>query len=311
MAIHCVRWNTPFPDACRHGALTIGNFDGVHRGHQALLAELQRQAQLVHGPAVAMTFDPPPSQLLRPGTLPAVLTTVTDRAMLMQAQGADHVLILETTHELLQHTAREFFETVVVGSVAAHAVVPGFNFAFGHNREGTVERMLAFCHERGLACVPVPPLQLGGQPVSSSRIRAELLAGNVAGAAQLLGRPHRVRGRVVTGQRRGQTLGIPTANLEQVPTLIPGNGVYAVRALVDARLWPGAANVGANPTFGEHARKLEVHLIGYHGDLYGAELAVDFVERLRETRKFSGVDELVRQLQADIAAAQRLLQGPC
>jgi riboflavin kinase/FMN adenylyltransferase len=311
MAIHSVRWNEPFPDACRHGALTIGNFDGVHRGHQALLAELQRQARLVHGPAVAMTFDPPPSQLLRPGALPAALTTVADRVRMMQAHGADHVLILETTHDLLRHTAREFFEAVVLAGVAAGAVVPGFNFAFGHNREGTVERMVAFCQGAGLACVPVPPLQLGGQPVSSSRIRAELLAGNVAGAAELLGRPHRVHGLVVTGQRRGQTLGIPTANLEQVPTLIPGNGVYAVRALVGDQTWPGAANVGPNPTFGEHARKLEVHLIGFQGDLYGAELAVDFVERLRETRKFGGVDELVKQLHADVAAAQRVLQGGC
>jgi riboflavin kinase/FMN adenylyltransferase len=309
MAIHSVCWNDPFPDACRHGALTIGNFDGVHRGHQALLAELRRQALLVRGPAVAMTFDPPPTQLLRPDAVPAALTTVADRAELMQTHGADHVLVMQTTHDLLQHTAREFFDAVILDGARARAVVPGFNFAFGHNREGTLERLLVLCQQAGLTCVPVPPLQLGGQPVSSSRIRAALLDGNVAGAAQLLGRPHRAAGIVVTGQRRGQSLGFPTANLEQVPTLVPGNGVYAVRALVGEKVWPGAANVGPNPTFGEHARKLEVHLIGFSGDLYGAQLAVDFVERLRETRKFAGVGELVSQLHADVAAARRLLES--
>ena len=307
MAIHSVRWHEPFSDDCRHGALTIGNFDGVHRGHQALLSELRRQAELVHGPAVAMTFDPPPSQLLRPGTLPAALTTVADRAALMLQHGADHVLIMQTTHALLQHSAREFFETVIRSGSAARAVVPGFNFAFGHNREGTVERLQRFCDEAGLVCVPVPPLQLGGQPVSSSRIRAELLGGNVAGAAELLGRPHRVAGVVVPGQRRGQTLGFPTANLEQVPTLIPGNGVYAVRALVGEQAWPAAANVGPNPTFGEHARKLEVHLIGFHGDLYGLLLAVEFIQRLRETQKFPSASALRSQLRADIAAAAQVL----
>jgi riboflavin kinase / FMN adenylyltransferase len=307
MAIHSVRWNEPFPDACRRGALTIGNFDGVHRGHQALLAELRRQAELVAGPAVAMTFDPAPSQLLRPGTQPAALTTVADRTALMLAHGADQVLVMLTTHDLLQHTAREFFDTVIRSAVAPHTVVPGFNFAFGHNREGTLERLLTLCQEVNLTCVPVPPLLLGDQPVSSSRIRTELLAGNVKQAAELLGRPHRVCGRVVVGQRRGQTLGFPTANLEQVPTLVPGNGVYAVRALVAEQSFTGAANVGPNPTFGEFARKLEVHLSGFGGDLYGTELAVDFVERLRDTCKFASVAELVGQLQSDVDAARRLL----
>jgi riboflavin kinase/FMN adenylyltransferase len=310
MATHSVRWNDPFPPECRGGAVTIGNFDGVHKGHQALLAELHGQARAAGGPAVAVTFDPPPSQLLRPDKTPAALATVADRAALMQTHGADHVVILQTTLELLRHTAAEFFDALVVRGLSARVVVPGFNFAFGRNREGTVERLAQLCHEANLACVPVPPLALGGQPVSSSRIRDALLRGDVAVAAELLGRPHRVRGIVATGQRRGQTLGFPTANLDRVESLVPGDGVYAVRAEHAGRSWPAAANVGPNPTFGEHARKIEVHLLDFHGDLYGATLAVDFVARLRDTRKFAGPAELKAQLATDIAETRRLLENP-
>jgi riboflavin kinase / FMN adenylyltransferase len=305
MAIYPVSWNQGFPEACRGGALTIGNFDGVHRGHQALLAELRRQAEELHGPAVAMTFDPPPTQLLRPGSTPAALTTVADRAELMRQCGADRVLILTTTLELLQLTARTFFERVIRDGIAPRTLVPGFNFAFGRGREGTVDLLRAMCQEAGLGFVLVPPLQWQGQVVSSSRIRDALLGADVALAAESLGRPYRLHGRVVVGQRRGQTLGFPTANLEEVPTVVPGNGVYAVRVHTAGRVWGGAANIGPNPTFLEKQRKLEVHLLDFHGDLYGAELTVDFIARLRDTRKFAGVAELVEQLRHDVAAARR------
>jgi len=308
MAIYPVRWNEPFPDACRGGALTIGNFDGVHRGHQALLEELRHQAGIVGGPAVAMTFDPPPVRLLRPGATPAPLTTLGDRTQLMLAHGADQVVVLETTAELLRQTAREFFDGVIRGGIAARAVVPGFNFAFGRNREGTAALLAVLCQEAGLVCAAVPPLTILGQPVSSSRIRAELLAGNVAVAANLLGRPYQIAGTVATGQGRGQGLGFPTANLDAVPTVVPGNGVYAVRVHRAGRTWTGAANIGPNPTFGEQDRKIEVHLLDFSGDLHGETLMVDFLERLRETRRFAGVTELVAQLHADIAAARRVVE---
>ncbi|HYV38435.1 MAG TPA: riboflavin biosynthesis protein RibF [Gemmataceae bacterium] len=309
MAILSVRTHDSLPAYCQGGAVTIGNFDGVHRGHQALLAELRRQADLVGGPAVAMTFDPPPSRLLRPGFVPAALTTLADRTTLMLAHGAEHVLVMQTTHDLLQRTAREFFDGIIKNALATKALVPGFNFAFGHNREGTVTTVTAMCHDAAIKCVPVPPLQIDGQPVSSSRIRGELLAGNVSAAANLLGRWHRVIGNVVVGQRRGQTLGFPTANLDGVATLVPGNGVYVVRVHHQGGLWSGATNVGPNPTFGEVARKIEVHLLDFSGDLYGATLAVDFLQRLRDTHKFAGPGELANQLTADIAATRRIVQG--
>jgi riboflavin kinase/FMN adenylyltransferase len=301
-----VHWNQPFPEDCRGGALTIGNFDGVHRGHQALLAELARQARVVHGPAVAMTFDPPPVHILRPTSITAPLTTLSDRTQLMRAAGADHVVVLATTSELLGLSARQFFDGAIRSGLAARAVVPGFNFAFGHNREGTAAVLAEMCQGADIACVPVPPLLDDGKAVSSSRIRGELLAGNVVVAAQLLGRHYRLTGKVAVGQRRGQVLGFPTANLEGVPTVVPGNGVYAVRAFHTDRTWVGAANIGPNPTFGEQDRKIEVHLIDFSGDLYGEVLVVEFLERLRQTTQFASVEDLKMQLSADIAAARQI-----
>lgn len=309
MAVHLLDWKMPLPESCRGGAVTIGNFDGVHRGHQALLAELVVQARALGGPAVALTFDPHPLQLLRPEQFQPLLTTMPERAQLLLAHGADHVIIVKTTHEILQLRAHEFFEQVLRQRLAARTIVPGFNFAFGRNREGTLDKLQALCQTAGVGFVLVPPLQLDGKPVSSSRVRGALARGDVKEAITLLGRPYRLCGTVGTGQRRGQALGFPTANLAQVETLIPAEGVYAVRAHLRGNVWSGALNLGPNPTFGEHARKIEVHVIDFHGDLYGQTLAVDFLERLRDTRPFAGAQQLVEQLRRDVEQARRLVNA--
>jgi len=306
MAIHAQPWDQPLSDECRGGAVTIGNFDGVHRGHQALLTELCNQARRLPGPAVALTFDPHPLQLLRPAQFQPVLTTIGQRAELLQAFGADQVVVLRTTPDLLQLPAREFFNQVLRERLQARTVVPGFNFGFGRNREGDVQTLATLCREAGMGFTLVPPLEIDGRPVSSSRVRNILLTGDVREAAVLLGRPYCLMGRVGTGQRRGQTLGFPTANLEDLEVLVPGNGVYAVRVFHGGTTWPGAANIGPNPTFGEQARKVEVHLIGFQGDLYGARLAVDFIERLRDTRPFPSPAALVAQLQDDVNQARKI-----
>jgi riboflavin kinase / FMN adenylyltransferase len=308
MAIHTLHHDGPSAAEHRGGAVSIGNFDGVHRGHQALLAELRRQAAAVGGPAVAVTFDPHPLRILRPEQFQPVLTTLADRVELLHRYGAEQVVVLQTTPELLHLSAREFFDRILRERLDARALVPGFNFAFGRNREGDVETLEAFCREAHLACVRVPPLEIDGRPVSTSRVKGELQRGEVRRAADLLGHPYRLRGVVGTGQRRGQTLGFPTANLEQVETLVPADGVYAAEARVEeGDVWPAAVNVGPNPTFGEGARKIEAHLLGFAGDLYGRPLALDFVERLRATRAFAGPADLVRQLHADVEATARLL----
>jgi riboflavin kinase / FMN adenylyltransferase len=307
MAIVTLNWEETPPAGCRSGAVAVGNFDGVHRGHVALLAELAQQAREVNGPVVVLTFDPHPLKLLRPEQFLPVLTLAADRAQLLEEAGADQVVILRTTASLLQLTAADFFEQVLRQRLGAGAVVEGANFAFGHNREGTVEDLRRMCAVVGLTMRVVTPFLIEGVMVSSSRVRSALLRGAVGEAAQLLGRPYRLRGIVGSGQRRGATLGFPTANVEHIETVIPADGVYAVRVPYGGALWAGAVNVGPNPTFGEQARKVEVHLIGFQGDLYGRPLAFDFVERLRDTRPFRGVEELVQQLRRDVEEARKVV----
>ena len=190
--------------------------------------------------------------------------------------------------------------------LAARALVEGEDFGFGRNRSGNVATLRELCTASGIELSVVPPLRLGGVVVSSSRVRAALDSGAVGEAARLLNRPYRLQGNVATGQRRGRTLGFPTANLDPLGTLAPANGVYAVRVPHGGTVWPGAANIGPNPTFGESARKVEVHLIGFDGDLYGQELAVDFLERLRDTRPFAGAADLREQLRRDVERARHL-----
>jgi riboflavin kinase/FMN adenylyltransferase len=306
MAMVAQTWKETPPHAFQGGAVAIGNFDGVHRGHAALVAALRAQSRAVEGPAVVVTFDPHPLQLLRPDQFQPVLTTLADRVALLESQGADHVLVLKTTPDLLHLGAEEFFQQVVRERLQARALVEGTNFAFGRDREGTIDTLGQLCAQTGLKLVVVPPFLIDGAAVSSSRVRGALLRGAVREARDLLGRCYRLRGIVRSGQRRGQTLGFPTANLDHVPTLVPGDGVYAVRVDHGERLWAGAANIGPNPTFGEQARKVEVHLIHFQGNLYGQPLAVSFVERLRDTKQFSSAEELIQQLQHDVDEAREL-----
>jgi riboflavin kinase/FMN adenylyltransferase len=304
MAIFQYALADSMPAACQGGAITIGNFDGVHVGHQSLLQEAARQARACNGPAVAVTFDPSPMQVLRPEQAGPTLTTMADRAALLQQHGADHVLILQTSPAFLQLSAWEFFQRILVQQLRSKAMIEGFNFYFGRNREGTVATLELLCQEQALPFTLMPPQEVLGQPVSSSRVRAELIAGNVDVVKQLLGRAYRIVGLVGTGQKRGAALGFPTANLHEVKTLLPGNGVYHVHATYEGRTWNGAANVGPNPTFGENARKVEVHLIGFRGDLYGKTLSVEFVKKIRDIRAFANVNELVEQIREDVAAVE-------
>ena len=303
MALPYLVMHGAVPPICRGGAIAIGNFDGVHLGHQALMAAAREEAAQFGGPAIAVTFDPHPLQLLRPESFQPVLTTLDHRAVCLRRAGADQVIVLRTTPELLQWTSREFFQRLIVKGLEARGVVEGFNFFFGKGREGNLNTLKDYCQQAGLTLQVVAPIELDGKVVSSSRVRDDLLAGKVDLAMALLGRRYQISGIVGTGQRRGQSLGFPTANLERIQTIIPGNGVYAVEAQVDGRPWPAAANIGPNPTFGEQERKVEVHLIGFHGDLYGQPLAIAFIAKLRDTRSFAGPADLALQIRLDVAQA--------
>lgn len=297
-----LNWGETPPVELRRGALAIGNFDGVHRGHAELVRVLRESAR----PAVVLSFDPHPLQWLAPERFQPELTTPADRAEFLRDCGADGVCFLRTTPSLLQLSPTEFFRRIVRDGFDARAVVEGFNFRFGRDRAGDVELLRELCQEAGLAFHVVPPVHLDGRPVSSSRVREVLIAGQVEEARRLLGRPYRLRGIVGTGAKRGRQLGFPTANLEQMATLIPGDGVYAVHATWSQWTGLGAAHIGPAPTFSEHARRVEVHVLDFAGDLYGRELTVHFLRRIRPTRRFAQADELMQQLRRDVEEVRRL-----
>jgi riboflavin kinase/FMN adenylyltransferase len=311
MATLFLDWHEHPPAEWTGGAVTVGNFDGVHRGHQALLASARRWADQQGGPAIAVTFDPPPFQVLHPDTGPPrlPLTTLTERAELLEGAGADRVIVLRTSPALLALSPEAFFEDVLVRQLQVKAVIEGYDYRFGRARAGTNAILRSLCEAAGVGFEEVPPVTIEGDVVSSSRVRASLEAGDVRTASTLLNRRYRITGRVVTGAKRGRTIGFPTANLGDVATLLPAEGVYAVRAIAGGKTWAAAANIGPNPTFGEHARKIEVHLLDFQGDLYDSVLAIEFVAWLRETRPFAGAAALVEQLQRDVAEARRVVEN--
>jgi riboflavin kinase / FMN adenylyltransferase len=293
-------------------AVTVGNFDGVHLGHAAIVRRLVAIAAERGVPAVALTFDPHPASIVRPAAAPVPLTTPGRRAELLLALGLDAVLVQPADAALLSLSAEAFYKEILRGRLGGIAFVEGGDFRFGADRAGDVPLLEALAAADGATVEVVPPVALDGQPVSSSRLRSLIAAGDVAAAAGLATAPYRLTGRVISGARRGATLGFPTANLAEVATLLPAEGVYAARARAGdaAGSFPAAVNVGPAPTFGVEASGVEVHLIGFTGDLYGTTLHVDFLERLRDTRRFDSAADLQAQLADDVARAAAVAGEP-
>jgi riboflavin kinase/FMN adenylyltransferase len=305
--VKLIRDLAQLPDELRGGAVAIGNFDGVHRGHARIVERLIAQARRVGGPAVVFTFDPHPVRLLRPDEAPPPLTWTDRKAQLLVELGIDSMIAYPTDEELLKLSARDFFDQIVRDRLDARAMVEGPNFYFGRDRTGTIEVLKEFTAAAGMQLEVVDPVVIDGDYVSSSRVRKLIVAGDVAAACHLLTRSYRIRGMVAHGAGRGAKLGFPTANVEAIDTLLPAGGVYAGVAWVAGKGWPAAINIGPNPTFGEHALKVEVHLIDWHDSLYGEPLEVDFVARLRDIQKFNGIEELKAQLARDVAETIRLV----
>ncbi len=295
-------------ERARGGYVAVGNFDGVHRGHGQLLGRLRARARAAGVPSIALTFDPPPVAILRPDAAPAPLTWIARRAALMEQAGADEVGVFRTGPWLLGLTAREFFDRVIVAQFAARGVVEGPTFGFGRDRGGDAELLGGWCGGSGLDFEVVDPTEDGDRIVSSSRIRAALAEGEAAEAAAMLGRPHRIRGLVTHGAGRGAGIGYATANLDGIDTLIPADGVYAVHAYLPGsdRPHPCATNIGPNPTFGEQIRKVEAHLIDFRGDLYGQAVELDILARIRPTRRFGGLEDLLAQIARDVDLAREV-----
>jgi riboflavin kinase / FMN adenylyltransferase len=292
--------------------VTVGMFDGVHRGHRVLLDRVAAEAAARGLPAGAVTFDRHPLQVLRPGSQPPLLTTLDRKVALLGEAGMDFVLVLAFTQELSMVTAEAFATGVLLDGLHARAVVVGENFRFGHKAAGDAALLAALGRPLGVEVVAVALRADGGEPLSSTRIRTELARGDVRAAARLLGRPYAVDGVVVEGDGRGgRLLGVPTANLAVAPGIaVPANGIYAGHLTEETEgvRRPAATSVGVNPQFNTGFR-VEAHVLDFDGDLYGRRVAVSFEHRLRGEAAFPSVEELIAQMREDIRQARRLLSA--
>jgi riboflavin kinase/FMN adenylyltransferase len=290
--------------------VTVGNFDGVHLGHQAILKRVCRRAAELGCQSVALTFEPHPLKVLRPGSNLPLLTTPAQKIELLRETGLAAVVVLPFTREFATLPARDFVRDYFVERLRAREVVVGHDYGFGHRREGNIELLREMGRDLGFSVQVVWGVEVEGAVVSSSLIRAMLKLGRVAQASRLLGRPYEVAGKVVPGKGRGaKLLGVPTANLEPENDLLPATGIYAVWVKRKGQRLPGVANIGTCPTFDNEELSLEVHLLDFNGGLYGELLQVQFVARLREERRFPSIEALAGQIQLDIAAARQVLSG--
>ncbi len=292
--------------------VTVGTFDGVHAGHQALLRYLVSRAHTLGGRSTVVTFDPHPREVVHGDRVP-LLSTVDERATLMEGLGIDLVAVVDFTPAFARLSAPEFVRDVLVNGVGMQEVVVGYDFSFGRGREGNAALLQRMGEHSGFRVNVVPAEVVDSRVVGSSVIRRALLErGDVQAAAQMLDRPYTIEGRVVEGDGRGRTIGYPTANLalHEPRKLVPRHGVYAVRVNNRDEDWiPGMMNIGTRPTFDGQDVRLEVHLLDFDGDLYGAHLVVEFVERMRDEVRFATVDELVEQLSRDEERCRTILQS--
>ncbi|MGH3344408.1 MAG: bifunctional riboflavin kinase/FAD synthetase [Carbonactinosporaceae bacterium] len=298
------------PSGRGRSVVTIGVFDGVHRGHRHIVARAVELARLRGLPSVVVTFDPHPSAVLRPEAQPELLTTPARRADLFEELGVDAVGVLPFTKEFSALSPVEFARTVLADALHAEVVVVGRNFRFGHRAAGDVEMLADLGSTLGFSVEVVTLVGEEHARFSSTRIRQLVAEGDVEGAARALGRPHRVEGRVVRGEGRGgRDLGYPTANLECPPhTALPGDGVYAGQLVVDGHALPAAISVGTNPTFDGTDRRAEAYVLDRDDlDLYGSTVAVDFVARIRAMERFDSVEALVERMADDVRRTRELL----
>ena len=294
-------------EALRGATVAIGNFDGVHRGHKAVIAAALARAGALGKPSAALTFEPHPRAFFDPDEPLFRLTPEEAKLRLLAAAGLDGAIVLTFNAELAKLTAQDFVQRVLVDRFAISGAAIGFNFHFGANRAGSPEFLQAQGREHGFTVDIVPPLLDGGRPVSSGPIRAALAAGRLDDAAEFLGYPWFVSGTVIHGDKRGRELGFPTANLRLDPACALRHGVYAVRAAIAGRRYDGVASFGRRPMFDSGAVLLEIFVFDFSGDLYGANIDVAFMAWLRDEAMFASAADLMRQMKEDSRLAREAL----
>lgn len=291
----------------RTPVLTLGNFDGVHRGHQEIMRRLVDTARALDGQALVLTFHPHPTAVLVPQRAPRLITDWRSRIERIAAFDVDAVIVQHFTAAFAAITAEEFVRRLLVEGLGVREVVVGHRVSFGHNRTGNANTLRQLGKAYGFGVEVVGPVEVDGHLVSSSAIRRAIAAGELDRACLLLGCIPSVAGRVIHGHHRGKGLGFPTVNLRIARLVLPPDGVYAVKVRVHGTDWPGVANLGFNPTFEQHERSLEAHLFDFDGDLYGQRVEIGFVQRLRGEQKFSNPQALAQQIARDVEAARQAL----
>lgn len=305
-----VRWAYPPGLPRDRGTVaTVGTFDGVHRGHWTVLREIRERADATGRRSVLVTFDPHPLRIVRPEHAPLLLTTPVEKKEILAESGLDYAVFLTFTEALSRYEPRRFVEEILVGRLGVEELVIGYDHGFGRDREGDPETLRAIGAELGFEVDVVPPVSVGEEAVSSSRIRRLIGEGRVADAVEPLGRPYSVRGIVVRGEGRGKGLGFPTANLRvtEGDKLVPPEGIYAVRGVLRDGMYTGALHLGPRPTFKGSPPSIELHLLDFDRDIYGEEVRVDFIERLRGIEPFAGVDALLEQIRMDVDRARAIV----
>jgi riboflavin kinase/FMN adenylyltransferase len=292
----------------KNSVVALGNFDGVHLGHQAVVRRAVEEGRRRGTKVVAATFEPHPRAVLAPGSEPRLLTTLAMRREELLGYGVDEVWAIRFDETLSKKSPEEFVRDVLVGGIGASAVVVGENFRFGHRAAGDFRELERLMRGFGGEAYAVPVRSEDGEaPISSTRIRRLVGEGEVAEAAKLLGRPYVLRGEVVMGDKRGRTIGFPTANVLADPALVvPARGVYAGFVRVGKDTYAACTNIGVAPTFERRESRVEAYLLGFEGNLYGREVDVSFLQRIREEKRFSGVEELKTQISRDVEAARRI-----
>jgi riboflavin kinase/FMN adenylyltransferase len=295
----------PLPPLPNGSTVTVGSFDGVHLGHQAVLREIDRRARAAGRASVLVTFDPHPLEVVNPGAAPPLLTTGPERLEILALSPLDYVLLVRFDRHLAGLTPEEFVQEVLLERCALRELVIGHDHGFGRGRSGDVETLRRLGASHGFEVDVVPPVDFGGQHVSSSRIRRAVAGGDLTTAGAMLGRRYGVVGRVGEGEKRGRLLGVPTINLFELPPrkLLPPDGVYAVRVEWRGGSAGGMMNQGPRPTFQDGRRILEAHIFDFEGDLYGEWVRIEWIERLRDIHRFGSVEQLKQQLERDRARA--------
>lgn len=287
--------------------IALGNFDGVHLGHRAILKNAIDRARRAAGTAFALTFDPLPAKVLTPERAPRLIMAPEDKLELLSRSGIDGVLVVNFTLELSRLGPADFARDYLLGKLRAREVVVGHSVSFGHRRAGNAEVMVELGRRLGFETAVVGPITIADAVVSSTRIRELIGAGEMRAAARLLDRDHFLSGTVVHGRERGRTIGFPTANLDSATECLPPDGVYATRLVLPDGCFASITNIGMRPTFAEPARTIETHVFDFDRDIYGAKVRLDLVERIRGERKFESGQDLANQIAQDVGRAREAL----